>query len=52
MKPETLNASHATTHFWREMQMTTRQARHIRVPLFKGRSMMFKNGIASAIVNS
>ena len=29
MKPETPNASHATPHFWREMQMVTLQARHV-----------------------
>ena len=29
MKPETLNASHATRHFWREMQMKTHQARQV-----------------------
>ena len=29
MKPETLNASHATPHFWREMQMENHQARQV-----------------------
>ena len=29
MKPETPNASHATPHFWREMQMKTLQARQV-----------------------
>ena len=29
MKPETPNASHATPHFWREMQMQTLQARQV-----------------------
>ena len=30
MKPETPNASHATPHFWREMQMETHdQARQV-----------------------
>ena len=29
MKPETPNASHATPHFWREMQMATHQARQV-----------------------
>ena len=29
MKPETPNASHATPHFWREMQMKTHQARQV-----------------------
>ena len=29
MKPETLNASHATPHFWREMQMANHQARQV-----------------------
>ena len=29
MKPETPNASHATPHFWREMQMATLQARQV-----------------------
>ena len=29
MKPETPNASHATPHFWREMQMKTYQARPV-----------------------
>ena len=29
MKPETLNASHATGHFWREMRMKTLQARQV-----------------------
>ena len=29
MKPETPNASHATPHFWREMQMGTFQARQV-----------------------
>ena len=29
MKPETPNASHATPHFWREMQMETPQARQV-----------------------
>ena len=29
MKPETPNASPATLHFWREMQMKTRQARQV-----------------------
>ena len=29
MKPETPNASHATPHFWREMQMGTLQARQV-----------------------
>ena len=29
MKPETPNGSHATPHFWREMQMGTHQARQV-----------------------
>ena len=29
MKPETLNASHATGHFWHEMRMKTLQARQV-----------------------
>ena len=29
MKPETLKASHATGHFWREMRMKTLQARQV-----------------------
>ena len=29
MKPETPNASYATSHFWREMQMQTLQARQV-----------------------
>ena len=29
MKPETPNASHATPHFWREMQRETYQARQV-----------------------
>ena len=29
MKPEIPNASHATPHFWREMQMETHQARQV-----------------------
>ena len=29
MKPETPNASHATSHFWREIQMQTLQARQV-----------------------
>ena len=29
MKPKTPNASHATPHFWREMQMATHQARQV-----------------------
>ena len=29
MKPETPNASHATHHFWREMQIKTHQARQV-----------------------
>ena len=29
LKPETLNASHATPYFWREMQMKTLQARQV-----------------------
>ena len=29
MKPETPNASHATPHFWREMQRETHQARQV-----------------------
>ena len=29
MKPETPNASHATPHFWREMQTETHQARQV-----------------------
>ena len=29
IKPETPNASHATPHFWREMQMGTLQARQV-----------------------
>ena len=29
MKPETPNASHATPHFWREMQMETHQAKQV-----------------------
>ena len=29
MLPETSNASHATPHFWREMQMKTHQARQV-----------------------
>ena len=29
MKPETPNASHATSHFWHEMQMQTLQARQV-----------------------
>ena len=29
MKPETPNASHATPHFWREMQMKTHQAKQV-----------------------
>ena len=31
MKPETPNASHATLHFWREMQMKTHQARQVHL---------------------
>ena len=31
MKPETPNASHATPHFWREMQMKTHQARQVHL---------------------
>ena len=31
MKPETPNASHATLHFWREMQMKTHQARQVDI---------------------
>ena len=30
-KPETPNASHATPHFWREMQMETHQARQVEL---------------------
>ena len=29
MKPETPNVSHATPHFWREMQMKTYLARQV-----------------------
>ena len=29
MKPETPNASHATPHFWREMQMKSHHARQV-----------------------
>ena len=29
MKPETPNASHATPHFWREMQLKTHRARQV-----------------------
>ena len=29
MKPETPNASHATPHFWREIQIETLQARQV-----------------------
>ena len=29
MKPETPNASQATPHFWREIQMETHQARQV-----------------------
>ena len=29
MKPETPNASHATPHFWHEMQTKTLQARQV-----------------------
>ena len=29
MKPETPNASHATPHLWREMQMKTHRARQV-----------------------
>ena len=29
MKPETPNASHATPHFWLEMQMETHQTRQV-----------------------
>ena len=29
MKPETPNASHATPHFWREMQIETLQVRQV-----------------------
>ena len=32
MKPETPNASHATPHFWREMQMKTHLRRSLRSP--------------------
>ena len=28
-KPETPNANHATSHFWREMQMVTLQERQV-----------------------
>ena len=31
MKPETPNASHATPHFWREMQMVIHQARQVEL---------------------
>ena len=31
MKPETPNASHATPHFWREVQMQTLQARQVNL---------------------
>ena len=31
MKPETPNASHATPHFWREMQKETLQARQVNL---------------------
>ena len=38
-KPETPNASHATLHFWREMQMETHQARQVELsPLRRSRS--------------
>ena len=37
-KPETPNASHATPHFWREMQMETHQARQVELsPLCRSR---------------
>ena len=34
MKPESPNASHATPHFWREMQMATLQARQVDLSSF------------------
>ena len=37
---------------WRGEEALSKSARHIRVALFKGISMMFKNGIDIAIVNS
>ena len=37
MKPETLNASHTTRHFWREMRMKTLQARQVDLSLAVGR---------------
>ena len=37
---------------YREEEALPKSASHVRVALFKGKSMMFKNGIASAIVNS
>ena len=36
---------------YRQEEAFPKSAYHIRVALFKGISMMFKNGIASAIVN-
>ena len=37
MKPETLNASHTTRHFWCEMRMKTLQARQVDLSLAVGR---------------
>ena len=37
MKPETLNASHTTRHFWRKMRMKTLQARQVDLSLAVGR---------------
>ena len=36
MKPETPNASHATHHFWLEMQMKTHQTRQVGFPAKQG----------------
>ena len=44
MKPETPNASHATPHFWREMQRETHQARQVEASRPLATSSLAKQG--------